>query len=122
MNRDNATQRIYAREMFHQKLNSSKDPERSYALLSALAEGCKQTKSASAANIEKLTARLNACKNRRQIFNFLKAIAPDVRAAVEAGHDPKEAVLAVTLATIAAGHQQTRTETADAQKDGDVND
>ena len=119
MNRDNATQRIDAHEMFHQTLNSSKDPERSYALLSALAEGCKQTESASAANIEKLTARLNACKNRRQIFNFLKAIAPDVRAAVEAGHDPKEAILAVTLATIAASHQQPNAVTEGVQKDGE---
>lgn len=45
-------------------------------------------------NIEKLTARLNACKNRRKIYNFLMAMAntPSVQQA-EAPADKLNAIL-----------------------------
>lgn len=43
-------------------------------------------------NIEKLTARLNACKNPRRVYNALMALAPIIREAKE--EKQREALLA----------------------------
>lgn len=60
-------------------LNSRKNPKRAYAILSCIATGCKQTEPL--IDIEKLTARLNACKHRRSIYNAMLSIAPIIREA-----------------------------------------
>lgn len=43
-------------------------------------------------NIEKLTARLNACKNPRRVYNALMELAPIIREAKE--EKQREALLA----------------------------
>jgi len=71
-----------ARELFHQQLNSRRDPERAYRLLSALAA------IASAADCTpecpaKLPARLNACKNPNEAYDAAMTLVPMIRETVQ---------------------------------------
>ena len=56
-------------------------------------------------NIEKLTARLNACKNRRKIYNFLMALAAEP--SVQQIEDPRDK-LHVLFGQIPAAHIETK--------------
>lgn len=76
---ENATApRHDGRAMFHQMLNSRRDPERAYAILSGMASIASAPEKT---NNEKLCEMINSCKNPRLVYNALLALAPIIREA-----------------------------------------
>lgn len=77
-----------AREMFHQMLNSRRNPERAYRLISALAAVASAANDipdglTSAECPANLTDRLNACDNPNEAYEAAMTLAPMIRETVQ---------------------------------------